>query len=155
MAGAGGLAPEGPLKGSATLERIDYIHLQGIREHDRGRTHTTHRREDQRSEERSLERRRENNRREGQSRGRNKEMQENKHIREHKSKRKKGTQFKAVSKRIKSVRDNSKSRDERQVIGGKKALLVRSLKVVLSSAQSSPWSYNGELLAAFKHPLHI
>lgn len=60
MAGAGGLAPEGPLKGSATLERIDYIHLQGIRERDRGRTHTTQRRQDQKREEkvREVEKRR-------------------------------------------------------------------------------------------------
>ena len=48
MAGAGGLAPKGPLKGRATLERIDYIHLQGIRERDRGRTHTTHSRGEER-----------------------------------------------------------------------------------------------------------
>ena len=34
LAGAGGLAPHSPLKGSSTLERTHYIHLQGTTQHD-------------------------------------------------------------------------------------------------------------------------
>lgn len=37
LAGVGGLPPESPLKGSSTLERTHYIHLQRIRQHDRRR----------------------------------------------------------------------------------------------------------------------
>lgn len=35
LAGVGGLPPQSPLKGSSTLERTHYIHLQRIRQRDR------------------------------------------------------------------------------------------------------------------------
>lgn len=40
LAGAGGLAPDGRLKGNSALERTHNIHLEGIRECDRPRERT-------------------------------------------------------------------------------------------------------------------
>lgn len=40
LAAAGGLAPDGRLKGNSALERTHYIHLEGIRECDRPRERT-------------------------------------------------------------------------------------------------------------------
>lgn len=56
LAGARGVTPEGPLKGSAALERTHYIHLQGIRERDR-RAQRTHTGERKRKREKSKRKR--------------------------------------------------------------------------------------------------
>lgn len=50
LAGAGGLAPDGGLKGNSALERTHYIHLEGIRECDRPRERTGERKKESEEE---------------------------------------------------------------------------------------------------------
>lgn len=56
LAAAGGLAPDGRLKGNSALERTHYIHLEGIRECDRPRERTGERKTESEEEEKRRDR---------------------------------------------------------------------------------------------------